>query len=236
MYRILCVEDSVEVQLVLKRTFAKDHECVVANSIKQARIELKKSLFDLLILDIGLPDGDGLRFCSELKTSDQHNLIPVFILTGNRSLQEKIIGFQLGIEDFLVKPFEPLELKLRIESRLKKINQSKETKDVLILGNIRIHFSIQRVTIELATGSSTIELSSTEFKIFSFLARHQDSVKSRDQIISVVWGECIHLSDRTIDSHMSRIRKKISLSDCSIEAVQNSGYRITLKKILKIAS
>lgn len=230
MYRILCLEDSPEVQLVLEKTLSPKCECTLVDSIKQAREKLASCSFDLLILDIGLPDGDGLRFCSELKSSHEFSTIPVFILTANSSLQEKILGFQLGIEDYITKPFEPLELRLRVESRLKKICDQKEVQEVLSVGNLVLDYSRQKVFLHISGRNSDLELSTTEFKILSFLARNKEQVKSREQIIAAVWESGFHLSDRTVDSHVSRIRKKILKSDCLIGAVQNSGYRFYVRQ------
>jgi DNA-binding response OmpR family regulator len=230
MYQILCIEDSEEVQLVLRKTLMPTHTASFASTIEEARIELNQKKFDLIVLDINLPDGDGLRFCSELKSSQDHGEIPIFILTGNQSIQDKTLGFQLGIEDFIVKPFVPMELKIRIESRLKKISSQKQTSSIYKVGNLTIDFSCQRAGLDSSEEVSNIELSSTEFKILGFLIKNKEQVKSREQIIQAVWGDGLHLSDRTIDSHISRIRKKILKCDYSLEAVQNYGYRFTLKQ------
>ena len=228
MYRILSIEDSVEIQLILKKVLSPLCELFLSSTLERARVELSRVPFDLVILDIGLPDGDGLRFCSELKSTPVFSSIPVFILTSNHSIQEKTLGFQLGIEDFVVKPFEPIELRLRIESRLKKIQERKESQEILSIGRLKINYSCQRVALQLPDGDLSINLSSTEFKILVFLAKNKERVKSREQIISAVWTDGSHLSDRTIDSHISRIRKKLIKGNCVIEAVQNSGYRFTV--------
>lgn len=230
MYRILCIEDSLEVQLVLKRTLAPGYQLTFYTTLEQARRELASASFDLLILDIGLPDGDGLRFCAELKTSQELSSLPVFILTANHSIHEKTLGFQLGIEDFIVKPFEPLELRLRIDSRLKKITAQKVGQEIFALGNLSINFPHQSVTLQLADGDVKLEMSTTEFKLLSFLARNKEQVKSRAQILTAVWGEDLHLSDRTIDSHLSRMRKKLQKWDHVIEAVPNAGYRVAARR------
>ena len=230
MYRILCVEDSAEVQIVLKRTLGSSHEIVLASTLQEARLALEKTNFDMVVLDINLPDGDGLRFCSELKASNELKDIPVMILTSNHTINDKTLGFQLGIEDFLEKPFDPIELRLRIESRLKKIFDQKNAESIMVIGNLKINHSSQRVEVDFESTVQAVELSSTEFRILNYLARNVDHVKSREQIINEVWGNSVHLLDRTIDSHLSRIRKKIIKSNCTIEAIPSVGYRFSLKK------
>lgn len=236
MYTILCVEDSLEVQIVIKATLSPAHRIVFATSIVQARIKLENDTFDAVILDIGLPDGDGLRFCAELKAVQGQNSMPVFILTGNDSIHEKTIGFQLGIEDFIAKPFDAIELRLRIESRLHKLADQKKQSDSISLGPLKINFSAQRASMESPDGDVLLEFSATEFKILGFLAKNLEQVKSREQIIAAAWSDGLHLSDRTVDSHISRIRKKLGEATCVIEAISGSGYRLFLKSDKKSAA
>ncbi len=239
MYNILCVEDSLEVQIVIRAAFSSTHKLIFACSLAEARTSLDKDTFDAIILDIGLPDGDGLRFCSELKNVQNLSSIPVFVLTGKNSIHEKTLGFQLGIEDFIPKPFNPIELRLRVESRLQKMVDQKRQADSISLGTLKINFSSQRASMTTSSGDLPIEFSSTEFKILSFLARNLDQVKSREQIIAAVWSDGLHLSDRTVDSHISRIRKKLGNSTCLIEAVPGAGYRLLVlleKKTAKRAA
>jgi len=236
MYRILCVEDAIEVQIILRRILTPEHEVTFVTSLQDARDVLSKSLVGLMLLDINLPDGDGLRFCSELRGSEAYKDLSIIILTASSTMSEKTIGFQLGIEDFVSKPFEPLELKLRVESRLKKLSQNRERGDTLNVGALRIDFSNQKAAIISDSGRSSLDFSTTEFKLLGYLAKNMDQVKSREQIISAVWSDGTHISDRTVDSHISRIRRKLKNADCVIEAVQNSGYRFSVRqKELKAA-
>lgn len=213
-------------QLLLKRTLTPHFDLELASNLQEARNSVfGKQKLDLITLDLNLPDGDGLRFCSELRASPQCENIPIFILSGNHSISEKMHGFQLGIEDYIVKPFEPMELKARIEARLKKISSQQIQENIIKIGKLIINLSCHRIELDLKKGPLRIDLSTTEFKILSYLARHQGQVKSREQIISTVWGEDLHLTDRTVDSHISRIRKKIKECDGTIESVPNAGYR-----------
>ena len=235
MAKILCVEDSDEVQIILKTTLGAEHEVRLCFTISEARRILAEDLYDLIVLDINLPDGDGLRYCSELKASPLFLSIPVFVLSGKKSIQEKTLGFQIGIEDYIVKPFEPIELKMRISSRLKKIAEQKIKNIVVSFGNIEVDISKHKVCIRNNNGEIAVELSSKGFKIFLFLIQNKDNVKTREQIIDAVWGDGLNLSDRAIDSHISRIRGKITNSNVIIEPIIGVGYRASTKKINKAA-
>jgi DNA-binding response OmpR family regulator len=228
MKRILCVEDSLEVQTVIQRTLSPEFDVIFSTTIKDARKKLSGEKFNLLLLDVGLPDGDGLRYCSELKSSNDLSSLPIVLLTACRSIHDKVMGFSLGIEDFISKPFDPIELRVRIESRLRKIAFDQVKSEVAVIGLLRIDFASQRASLTLESGPVDLDLSHKEFRILVYLAKNVNRVKSREAIISAVWSDGLHLSDRVVDSHISRIRKKLKGSDCYIEAVQNSGYRLSL--------
>lgn len=234
--RVLVVEDSAEIQTVVRRTLAPQYDVVSALTLKEAREALNgDGTFDLFVLDIELPDGDGMRFCAELKNTERFADIPVFVLTGRHSIQEKTLGFQLGIEDFISKPFEPLELKLRIDSRLKKLGAQQMKSDCFSVGDLDFNLASRSVEIRGGTTATRIDLSSKEFGILVFLAKMHDQVKSREQIISQVWGDNVHVGDRTVDAHISRIRKKILSSSVKIEAVSQAGYCLSVAQTLKAA-
>ncbi len=228
MYRVLCVEDSVEVQVVVKRSLFPLFQVTTSTTIQLAKRLMSRECFDLVILDLGLPDGDGLAYCKELKSSLDLSSIPIFLLTSSQSIQEKVMGFSLGVEDYISKPFDPIELKIRIEARLGSLMRMQQRTQVLSIGLLRIDFLHQRASLALDGGNESLDLSYKEFKLLVFLAKNLDQVKSRESIISAVWSDGLHLSDRVVDSHVSRIRKKIRNGDCTIEAVQNLGYRLSV--------
>ena len=232
IYKIISIEDSPEIQNLVKIALSNaPFELSFAYTLKEGRDYINKGKADAILLDIDLPDGDGLKFYSEIKNYPELASIPVFILTGRNSIEDKSLGFQLGIEDFITKPFNPIELKLRLETRLKKILDKKVGEEIIHLGNLTIDLASQRVIIQNQTNTSKPDLSSTEFKILYYLAKNKEQIKSRDQIMTTVWGEDTNFTDRTIDSHISRLRKKIAECNYKIEAVANSGYRLTAKDV-----
>jgi len=232
MKRILIVEDNPEVQIILKRALASDYSIDLAATLKEARELLEKHDIRLIILDIVLPDGDGLRFCAELNESKKSR-IPILILSGKTSLEDKAIGFKLGIEDFITKPFDPLELKIRVDARVRKESDSSAQSDLIFLGDVKISLSQHRVEIDYQ--NDPISLSTKEFRILSYLARNPEIVKTRAEILNAAWGPGVFLADRSVDSHISRLRKRLAASNIEIQSVKNVGYRIGVKLKAKAA-
>lgn len=228
MKSILVVEDSEEIQMIVERSLSNFYRVTLVGSLSQARSYIQKLKFDLIILDLSLPDGDGLQFCSELKSSSQACEIPVIILSAKNSIKDKAEGFQLGIEDYITKPFDPSELKIRIESRLKKISEFKRHSDQIEVGNLMLDLSSR--SISCINDNKNIDLSTKEFAILVYLARHIEQVKSRQDIINAVWGQGCHMTNRTIDSHICRIRKKIASDILNIEAITSSGYKLSISQ------
>lgn len=228
MAKICIVEDSEEVASVLTHALAIRHNVEIFKTMAEARAAIPKQEFKLIILDIGLPDGDGLRLCAEIKCQEKLKRIPIFILTGKTSIHEKTLGFQLGIDDFISKPFDPIEVLLRVDAILKKRSEDSEESSELSFGNLRINIASQQVGILISSSLYIVSLSSKEFGILIFLAKHPDQIKSRNTILSVVWGNNTHVTDRTVDSHISRLRKKLEKSNIHIEAIANVGYRLSL--------
>ncbi len=233
MSSILCIEDSEEVKIILRQILSPQHDFIQVATLKQAELAIASSEIDLILLDIQLPDGDGLRFCSALKNSVETKHIPIIILSGSTSIQEKVIGFELGIEDYISKPFDAVDVKIRVNARVRKAEKSKSERTKLATDKVQVDLLNQKVIIEHSGISQSVDFSPIEFRIFSYLMKNREQVKSREKIINFAWGNNFSLSDRTVDSHISRIRKKILGSDCTIEAVAGTGYRLTAQGITK---
>jgi len=226
MRQILCIEDSAEEQLVIKKVLSDGYITNFVSSLAGARKSLAGQKFDLILLDVSLPDGDGFQFCSELQNDPSTNGIPIFLITGKSSIHDKTLGFTVGADDYLVKPYAPAELKLRIDAKLKKLNERKTSLENLKIGDLLISILEQRAYILSPTGKQPIDLSPMEFKLLNHLAHRPGQVFSREQLIDAACGSHIHISDRSIDSHISRLRKKIKSSGVCIEAIHGSGYTL----------
>lgn len=227
MDKFLCIEDSAEYREVIKSAL-KGLSADFATSLAEARTLLNnaENSYDILLLDVSLPDGDGIKFLSELnlKNKNMRN-IPVFIVSSDSDELSKVAAFGLGVDDYICKPFSPIELKARVEAKLRKIKDKINGNKVLLVGNIEINHHNMSLKIEGAL--NPIEnVTPIEFKIFALLSQNPSHILSRSQIIDNVWPLNTFITERTVDTHVSRLRKKLSASSVEIETVFGVGYKL----------
>jgi len=228
MHNILLVEDNLELQGNIIRILREDCSVKVAGSIAEAKKILEKHEFHLILLDVGLPDGEGFRLCSYIQQDDRHKAIPVIFLTGRGEVDDKLLAFSVGADDYVQKPFDNRELRARVLTRVAKTKAREASGREFRKGDLRFCLDSQRIFVLDAGHKETrADVTSIEFKLLLYFANHVDHVLSRNQVMSAVWGEGIFISDRTVDSHISKLRKKISLSRCQIVPVLGQGYRFT---------
>lgn len=226
MKSILCIEDNAEIQILVEAALDQ-HRVTLAKTLGEAKAALKKQTFDLVILDLELPDGDGMKFLAEIGEGRE---TPVFILTGRSETANKVIAFSLGVDDFISKPFDPLELRARVNAKLKKTASAQDQQAVMKLKDLTIDVEKQRVTIVKGASAApeNVSLTSIEFRLLLTFARSPDRVFSRAQLLDKVWGSDIAVTDRTVDTHVGHLRKKIGASVVKIETVLNEGYRLLI--------
>jgi DNA-binding response OmpR family regulator len=223
MLRILCVEDAADVVAILEVTLI-DYQVAFASSVTQALELLKREQFHLALFDIELPDGSGLEILASLQT--QRRNMSVIFLTSKKDFASKVTAFSLGADDFIVKPFDPKELRLRVDAKLRKLTAAAEENSVLRIGTLTCNLQEQRIFKN--SGRDAIDLTSFEFRIFHLLAKTPNKIFSREEILDRVWGNGVSVTDRAVDVHISNVRKKLAGTDVSIEAVIGSGYRILI--------
>jgi two-component system alkaline phosphatase synthesis response regulator PhoP len=228
VHTILLVEDSVDVFNLVKRALGSSIHLEWAKNLAEASKTLQRKTFDLILLDVMLPDGDGFRLCSLLQTDDQLKNSPVIFLTAKTSISDKVLGFSVGAEDFITKPFDPLELKARIESRLRKRDREKMEADILKIGDIEVNKSTQKVHISDNGQTTELDLTPIEFKLLLLLCQETNKVYSRDEVLNTVWGEQVHVFARSVDTHISKLRKKLGSKSGYIESVHGTGYRFAV--------
>lgn len=221
MKTVLCVEDNREIQ-ILVRAALDQHSVLTAENLKDARGLIKGQRIDLLVLDLELPDGDGLDLLVEIEGKG----VPVFVLTGKTEISKKVIAFSLGADDFLAKPFDPLELRARANAKFKKLDQATEHQSVLKIRNLTIEVEKQKVYLANVGSRDPIALTSLEFRLLLAFARSPERVFSRQILLDKVWGTEVNITDRTVDTHVNHLRKKLKASDVKIETVLNEGYRL----------
>jgi DNA-binding response OmpR family regulator len=225
--RILLVEDSPADQKIVVAALGKKFTVAVAGSVAEARRELARAQFDLILLDVELPDGNGFRFFSDLRCEEATKDIAVFFLTMKSDAPDEVMGFVLGADDYIAKPADPLKLRARVEARLRKLEERREEEAVFSSGALKLDFAVQRAFRTSGEGDCALELTPHEFKLLAFFLRHEDHVLSRDQLIERVWGTGTNVIDRTVDMHVSNLRKKLSGSGFTVAAVRGVGYRFT---------
>lgn len=227
MDKFLCIEDSPEYRAVIKSAL-KGLSADFATNLAEARSLLNniENSYDILLLDVSLPDGDGIKFLSELNLKNKNMRdIPIFIVSSDSDELSKVAAFGLGVDDYICKPFSPIELKARVDAKLRKIKDKKAGDKVLIIGNVEINH--HNMSLKIEGEPNPIEnVTPIEFKIFALLSQNPSHILSRSQIIDSVWPLNTFITERTVDTHVSRLRKKLSKSSVEIETVFGVGYKL----------
>lgn len=226
--RILCIEDDPTMHALVEVALP-EFEVIPALTLKAGEALLNVESFAALIIDIHLPDGDGLRFLTRISQQEKWKRIPILILTGHDEISNKVMAFSFGAEDFLSKPFDPIELNARLTAKVRKFSKEIEDAQSRRVGDIVIDFSKQKAFRVLGLKEKEIGLTSIELKLLSLFTKRLEQVYSREQIMNQVWGETF-ITDRTVDSHIAHLRQKLSESSVEIETAKNFGYRAVLRE------
>jgi two-component system phosphate regulon response regulator PhoB/two-component system alkaline phosphatase synthesis response regulator PhoP len=177
---------------------------------------------DLIILDLMLPDTDGLDICKDLKKKDASSSIPIIMLTAKGEETDKILGLELGADDYVTKPFSPKELVARVKAVLRRQSREEETKRIELPDKVVLDLEKYEVT---AAGKK-IDLTTTEFRILQLLASKKGFVYTRDNILDFLWGEEKAVIDRTVDVHIRHLREKLGNAARCIKNVRGVGYKL----------
>ena len=220
---ILLIEDHPDFQTLIRGALPHHRVLGALNAEEGLRI-LKQNPIDLVLLDLNLPDKNGLHLLSELRNQPEKAAVPVMCITGESGIQEKITAFELGAEDYIVKPFDLLEFKARVEAKLRK---TVAPLPAIRLGSLRIDPESHQVMIEQAGATADAGLTQTEFKLLSLFAKNPGKAFSRAEILKSVWGQSIAVSDRVIDVHLCSLRKKVKGARIMIQSIAGTGYRLT---------
>jgi len=219
---ILIVEDEKDLSDTLEYNF-KNAGYKVSMSLegnKAISLATGKNNPDLVILDLMLPDISGLDVCKEIRSNPVSKNTPILMLTAKGEEVDRILGFELGADDYLVKPFSLRELTLRVAALLKR-NVPVESDENIILGDLNIDLAAHRVFLE----TNEVTLTAKEFDLLVHLARHNGRVQTRDYLLEQIWGYSSDVTTRTVDTHIKRLRSKIGSFGNLIETVRSIGYR-----------
>jgi two-component system alkaline phosphatase synthesis response regulator PhoP len=225
MHTVLLVEDSKDAFHLVKSALGSSVQLEWASSFRLATEMLSKTQFDLILLDVTLPDGDGYQLCSVLQTNKQLKGTPVIFITAKSTIADKVLGFSVGADDYIPKPFDRIELKARVDARLRRCDLEKIRSDVIRLGDIEVNKAIQKAYVYKDNKPVEIDLTPIEFKILLHLSKDTGKVSSRDEILNSVWGDSINVVNRSVDTHMSKLRKKLGSRANLITSVHGAGYR-----------
>lgn len=235
MHSLLIIDDDPAITEFLQTKLKDEYTVSCAGSLAAADESLKVGSYDLIILDGSLPDGDGYRYCAKLRTISAHKNTPVIFLTSHAELEDRILGFTLGADDYVGKPFHIEELKLRIAALLKRYRAPEEKLARFVCGDVSLDLRYHKATLEAGGACETLTLTALEFKLLHYLATREGEVCSRDELILSIWGKQVHVTERTIDTHISNLRKKLARSCWTIRSVHNVGYHWIPKENRKTA-
>ena len=176
---------------------------------------------DLIVLDLMLPEIDGLEVCKLLRRDPNLGQIPIIMLTARAAEMDRVLGLELGADDYVTKPFSPRELVLRIKKLLARAKSADEPAAVMRHGALEVDVPRHRVTI----AGAEVELTATEFKLLEILVRRRGRVQTRERLLQDVWGYDNPIDSRTVDTHMRRLREKIGRAADYLETIRGVGYR-----------
>ena len=203
---LLIIDDDVRLsQMLVDYLGAVGYQISCAHTGKAGLQLAKQQMWSLIILDLMLPDADGLDLCRELRSHSQTAAIPILMLTARGDATDRIIGLELGADDYLPKPFEPRELKARIKAILRRGLRSQTHLPLLQFGRLEI----DREAREIRLDGQSREVTSYQFDLLVAMAEHAGRVLSREQLMDLVKGEALEAFDRSIDVHISRLRAAI---------------------------
>lgn len=221
--RLFVVEDEPDIAEVLQYNLEKEgYEVETVHRGDTALETIRRHPPDLLILDLMLPGLDGLELTRALKREASTSRIPILMLTAKGDEVDRIVGFELGADDYIAKPFSPREVVLRVKAVLRRLQREPGEEDVLALGDIELDIAGHRLRI----ASEEVSLTATEFRLLKVLMERAGRVQTRGQLLSDVWGYAEDIDSRTVDTHIRRLRRKLGPEARRVETVIGVGYRL----------
>ncbi|MFA5117346.1 MAG: response regulator transcription factor [Candidatus Omnitrophota bacterium] len=220
--QILIIEDDKHIAKLVKYNAEKaGYDPTVVEDGEKALDVLTKQGADLIVLDIMLPKMDGFEVCRAIKQNTKLKDIPVIMLTAKGEEVDRIVGLELGADDYVVKPFSPRELMLRVKAILRRGKTEGSPKDIIRQGGLSIDIPKHKVTVN----TKEIEFTPLEFKLLVTLVERTGRIQSREQLLSDVWDMHANVFTRTVDTHIKRLREKLGKIGDQIETVRGLGYR-----------
>ena len=226
--KILLVEDEPDIRKTLKYNFSRESfDVITAGSISEAESLSSNNQVDLIILDLMLPDGSGLDFCRAIKSDKEKKSIPVIILTAKADEVDRVVGFELGADDYVTKPFSVRELVLRAKAVMKRgVNSEEDSNkdfETFKFGDLELDLESHQAFIK----DQEINFTALEFRLLKHLIDRKGRVQTRDQLLGDVWGYSSSVTTRTVDTHIKRLREKLGHIGNHIQTIRGVGYRFS---------
>jgi two-component system alkaline phosphatase synthesis response regulator PhoP len=224
MKTILLIEDDRDIVELVRYNLEKEGYRVIAVGEGASGLaQLRKSPPDLLVLDLMLPKISGLEVCKEVRREPALNRLPILMLTARGEEADRVVGLELGADDYVTKPFSPRELAARVKALLRRVEPAEEADRPLEIGKLHIDPAAYRVT----RGGKALMLSTLEFRLLYYLATRPNRVFSRDQLLDAVWGNDRFVTPRSVDVYIMRLREKIEENPqrpAYVKTVRGAGY------------
>ena len=223
---VLVIEDEPDIRKTIDYNLSKEsYKVIQAASIAEGEKAIAENDIDVVILDLMLPDGAGLTLCRDIKSNSRTKDIPIIILTAKADEVDRVVGFELGADDYVIKPFSVRELILRVKAILKRGTSAKDTAEEssYSFGDLRLNFDAYQVFIN----DSEIGLTALEFRLLKHLIDRRGRVQTRDQLLEEVWGYSSSVTTRTVDTHIKRLREKLGPIGNYIQTIRGVGYRFS---------
>ncbi|MBI3669046.1 MAG: response regulator transcription factor [Acidobacteria bacterium] len=224
MKRVLIIEDDRDiVELVRYNLASEGFQVIAASDGATGLAQLRKSPPDLLLLDLMLPKLSGLEICKEIRRDAALNRLPILMLTARGEEADRVVGLEMGADDYVTKPFSPRELVARVKALLRRAEPAGDTARPIEVGRLSIDPSAYRVT----RGGKPVTLSTLEFRLLYYLASRPNKVFTRDQLLDAVWGTERFVTPRSVDVYIRRLREKIEADPerpAHLKTVRGAGY------------
>ncbi|HAT4264327.1 DNA-binding response regulator [Clostridium perfringens] len=224
--KVLIVDDEEHIRELIKFNLKKEgYDIEVAINGVEALNIIREIKFDLILLDLMLPEIDGLEVCKEIRRNEETSDIPVMMITAKGEEFDKVLGLELGADDYITKPFSIRELMARVKALLRRSNVKKE-ENIIKFGDVVVNFK----TREVIKGTQNVELTLKEFELLKLLIKNKDNILTRELLLDKIWGYEYIGETRTVDVHIRHLRKKIESDDKNpqyIQTIRGVGYKFT---------
>jgi DNA-binding response OmpR family regulator len=226
--RVLLIEDSESQRDEILVALSPEVSILWAKTGAEAIQLAQDNEFELLLVDIVLPDFDGFELVKQLRGLKHLEETPVFFLSVRGAKEDRLHGYTLGAEAYIVKPFDHDELRVRVGGALERVTRKRVKEQLISKGELNINFTLQRASLLPEGGKESIlDLTPLEFRILCYFARNENTVLSRDELMNNVWGPSVYVLGRTVDKHVCTLRRKLADRATYIETLPRKGYRFS---------